>query len=261
MRSPDAEYMRFGRASYALLALTACFAAPSAFAELPETIARIKPSVVLVGSFSPLDSPRFTFRGTGFAVGTGHWILTNAHVLPEGVGGDAGRQIAVQVWSTPAQWSLRVAKLELLDKRSDLALLSFEGAALIPLALSTSAPKEGASVAFMGFPIGGALGFSHVTHRGIISSVAALALPSPNAEYLSEKAVQRLRAGNFTIYQLDATAYPGNSGGPVFDPDSGLVIGVINSVLVKSARESILSRPSGISYVIPIENAKSMLEQ
>ena len=46
-------------------------------------------------------------------------------------------------------------------------------------------------------------------------------------------------------------AYPGNSGGPLFDPRSGSVVGVINMVLVKSTRESALSQPSGITYAIP----------
>ena len=53
------------------------------------------------------------------------------------------------------------------------------------------------------------------------------------------------------MFQLDATAYPGNSGGPLFDPRSGAVLGVINMVLTKSTRESAMSQPSGISYAIP----------
>ncbi len=37
--------------------------------------------------------------------------------------------------------------------------------------------REGQVVAFIGFPIGGVLGLSPVTHRGIISAVTPIALP------------------------------------------------------------------------------------
>jgi S1-C subfamily serine protease len=103
----------------------------------------------------------------------------------------------------------------------------------------------------MGFPIGGVLGFSSVTHRATVSSITTMALPSPTGQQLSERAIRSLRAGPLQVFQLDATAYPGNSGGPLFDPRSGAVLGVINMVLTKSTRESAMSQPSGISYAIP----------
>jgi serine protease Do len=232
----------------------------AALADLPSTVEKLKPSVVLVGTFDPLASPRFTFRGTGFVVGSGNQVLTNAHVLPAAGSSGGTAQIAIQVWTPKSLWSLRTATVTGRDSARDLALLGFEGGRIAPLAFTANAPKEGEEVAFMGFPIGGALGFSHVTHRGIISSIAALALPTPTSAQLSEKAILQLRQGNFLIYQLDATAYPGNSGGPVFDLNTGAVLGVINSVFVKGTRESALSHPSGISYVIPIENSLNLLE-
>jgi len=235
----------------------------SSHADLPDRVEQLKPSVILVGTYCPTDSPRFTFRGTGFVVGAGSRAITNVHVLPELTSTDAvaGRQLAIQVWnSSPGvQWNWRLAKVEARDSANDLALLGFEGVALAPVQLSIARPREGAAIAFMGFPIGGALGYSHVTHRGIISSIAAMALPAATSQQLNERAVTQLRRGNHAIYQLDATAYPGNSGGPVFNPDTGEVIGVINSVLIKGARESALSQPSGISYVIPIEFAAALL--
>jgi len=64
----------------------------------------------------------------------------------------------------------------------------------------------------------------------------------------------------FMVFQLDATAYPGNSGSPVYEPQTGRVIGVINSVFVKESRESILQKPSGISYAIPSAYVHSLLD-
>ncbi|HNM56654.1 MAG TPA: S1C family serine protease, partial [Thauera aminoaromatica] len=63
----------------------------------------------------------------------------------------------------------------------------------------------------------------------------------------------------FRVYQLDATAYPGNSGSPLYDPASGEVIGVLNMVFVKSTKEKVLADPSGISYAIPVEYLQRLI--
>jgi S1-C subfamily serine protease len=58
-----------------------------AWADFPGTIARVKQSVVAVGTYVPVGNPRFRFLGTGFVVGDGNRVVTNAHVLasvPEG---------------------------------------------------------------------------------------------------------------------------------------------------------------------------------
>ena len=62
------------------------------------------------------------------------------------------------------------------------------------------------------------------------------------------------------MYQLDATAYPGNSGSPVFDTESNDVIAVINKVFVKSKKENVLSDPSGITYAIQVRYVRELLE-
>ena len=61
--------------------------------------------------------------------------------------------------------------------------------------------------------------------------------------------------------QLDATAYPGNSGSPLFDPATGRVLGVINSVLVKGNKEAAIEKPSGISYAIPVRYVHELLKK
>ena len=62
------------------------------------------------------------------------------------------------------------------------------------------------------------------------------------------------------VMQLDGTAYPGNSGSPLYDPETGEVVGIVNSVVVKATRESILSQPSGISFAIPAQPLKNLLQ-
>ena len=54
------------------------------------------------------------------------------------------------------------------------------------------------------------------------------------------------------IFQLDATAYPGNSGSLLYDPETGEVVGVINKVFVKESKEAFLEKPNGITYATPV---------
>jgi serine protease Do len=233
----------------------------AAVAGLEEVIVAATPAVVAVGTYNATDSPRFGFRGTGFVVGRGDMVITNAHVLPDVVPTGVQGVLAIQTPNAGAGSQLRNATLLGLDRAHDLALLRIEGAVLpaLPLADGTRL-REGMSVAIIGYPIGGALGFTPVTHRGIVSSITAIALPVPSSQALNAQAIKQLRQGSFDIYQLDATAYPGNSGSPVLDVDSGRVIAVINMVLVKGSKESALTHPSGISYAIPVRFVIDLLK-
>ncbi|HET7526150.1 MAG TPA: serine protease, partial [Burkholderiaceae bacterium] len=155
-----------------------------AVAGLQEVIAASKPSVVAIGTYSATDSPRFGFRGSGFVVGDGNLVVTNAHVLPEPApaGGSVSTLMVYVPMAINEGTRLRTATMVGVDRAHDLALLRIDGAPLPALQLATNtAAAEGLSVAIIGFPIGGALGFSPVTHRGIVSSVTAIALPAPTA--------------------------------------------------------------------------------
>src|SRR5262245_16023203 len=67
----------------ALIALAACLAAvPAVRADTVATIDRVRNSIVAVGTFERARTPQFEFRGTGFVVGDGSLVATNAHVLP-----------------------------------------------------------------------------------------------------------------------------------------------------------------------------------
>ena len=200
-------------------------------------------------------------RGTGFVVGDGNQAVTNLHVLPDANENMVNATLVVQVRRPSGDLSMRQATVLQVDQVHDLALLRFEGASAPALRIGDSeAVREGQSLAFIGFPIGGALGFSPVTHRAMISSITPAALPTPTARQLNEATIRSVRAGPFNIFQLDGTAYPGNSGGPLFDPESGDVLGVVNMVFIKGSRESALSQPSGISYAIPSRFVAELLE-
>lgn len=231
-----------------------------ASAGLSETIERVKPSIVAVGTYQPGRSPGFAFRGTGFAVGDGTLVATNAHVLPDVLESERREVLVVVSASGAGEPQRREAKTMAVDKQHDLALLRLSGAPLPALGLHESGRvKEGQTFVFTGFPIGNALGLSPVTHRSMIASVTPIALPTSSAGQLSEKAIRRLNSSSFLVYQLDATAYPGNSGSPMYDMETGRVVGILNMVFVKGTKETALSQPSGISFAVPVEFLRDML--
>lgn len=235
------------------------FLSTVANADLIATIEKIKPAIVAVGTFKATQSPQFAFRGTGFAIGSGNEAVTNAHVLPETTLPDAP-ELAVLVRGPGDRVAIRRAQVIRKEPAHDLAILRIEGPPLPALDLGDSGTvREGQAIAFTGFPIGGALGFSPVTHRGIVAAKTPIALPGGNARQLNDKLIQQLKRGAFEIFQLDATAYPGNSGSPLYDPETGTVLGVINMVFVKGSKEAAITNPSGITYAIPAQHLKALL--
>jgi S1-C subfamily serine protease len=225
-------------------------------ASLPDIIDKIRPSVVGIGTAYPPRQPNrqgdpVSYRGTGFVVGNGLQVVTNAHVIPDKL--DVENNQALAVFSgRGAEATAYPAKVVRTDKAHDLALLEIQEIPLPALELGNSdTVREGQEVAFTGFPIGMVLGLYPVTHRGIVSAITPMARPVENARTLNAVQLQHLRNNRFDAFQLDAIAYPGNSGSPVFEPETGRVVGVLNSVFVKESKESVLERPSGISYAIP----------
>ena len=247
--------MHFCICTVALIALSA-----DARAAMPDTIARVKPSIVAVGSYQKTRTPPFLFRGTGFAIGDGRLVATNAHVLPSSLNSENGETLMVLSFSESGEPQPRQANVVTVDQIHDLALVRITGPAIAALELlDVETIREGQTFAFTGFPVGNVLGFAPVTHRGMISAITPIALPSPTSRQLDAKVIRSLRAGAFNVFQLDATAYPGNSGSPLYDPETGKVVGMINMVFVKDTKEAVLSQPSGITFAVPIRYLRELV--
>ncbi|MGH8712703.1 MAG: S1 family peptidase [Casimicrobiaceae bacterium] len=231
-----------------------------------ETIARVKGSVVAVGTYERTRTPPFRFLGTGFAVDDGTLIVTNAHVVPHLLDPAQREALAIMIplpdKDDPNHVQVREAKEIAVDPGSDLALLRIAAPALQALKLGQSADvREGQEIVFTGYPIGAVLGPHPATHRGIISSITPIAIPQPRAGELNEQSIHRLAAGAFPVFQLDATAYPGNSGSPLYDPETGEVLGIVNMVFVKTTKEAVLAQPSGITYAVPSSHLRDLLQR
>jgi serine protease Do len=230
--------------------------------DVSDTIAHVKRSVVAVGTFERDRTPAFQFRGTGFAVASGTTIVTNAHVLPGVLDPSHNEVLAILLpGARPESAEVRTVRAVAVDAGSDLALLKLEGNALPALRLRDSETvKEGQEILMTGFPIGAVLGPFAATHRGMISAVTPIAIPQARAANLNPALVRRLSSGPFLVFQLDATAYPGNSGSPIYDPATGEVLGIVNMVFVKGTKEAALSQPSGITYAVPANHLAALLK-
>lgn len=228
--------------------------------ELSRTIENIKPSVVGIGTFQKTRSPPVSFIGTGFVVGDGLSVITNAHVIPNEMDTEKKESLGIITGKGDAP-EFRTAALVAIDKEHDLAHLKISGTPLPAVKLGDSGTVlEGQALAFTGFPIGMVLGFHPVTHRGMISSITPVVMPALNSRKLDVKMLVQLQKSAYTVFQLDGTAYPGSSGSPLYDPETGVVYGIINMVFIKGLKEAALSQPSGITYAIPGNYIRDLLQ-
>lgn len=218
-------------------------------------------SVVGIMRFDPKSSLPGQLIGTGFAVIDGRHIITNAHVVREPPS-KAPKKItyfAVLPVDVGAPKRVRLTMLDRED-RYDLALLQIAGSEkALPALKLINSPKpvsRGSPVFSIGFPIARALGPFPAVSSGIVSAITPSLSPQLRASQLDAAFI---RSARFSLYQLDMTAYPGQSGSPLLHASTGQVIGVVNSTKLKSDKEKVLSDPSGISYAIMAAELRTFL--
>ncbi|MEI6502964.1 MAG: trypsin-like peptidase domain-containing protein, partial [Armatimonadota bacterium] len=138
------------------------------------------------------------------------------------------------------------AKLAGVDLEHDLAILRLpEGTACTAVAHSSDAAEEGLSVLATGYPFGSdlkeaGLGLTATTTRGMITAIR-------EGKGFSRGAPMRL-------IQMDARVNPGNSGGPVYFPGRGEIIGVVTAQVRPAFEETGLNLAVPISYLIDLLN-------
>lgn len=246
--------------AWASLLLGLFFAFP-AMADVADTLMRIKPSVVGIGTYQELRSPRGQLKGTGFVVGDGKTVATCYHIVKPLLDLAHNESWAIFL-GQGKQVKYRLAKVVATDPEHDLALLQFAGEGVPPLKLGNEekSPREGDQLYFTGYPIGSVLGLNASTNRAGLAAIVPIFTPMANAASLNVRTI-RQAADPYRIYQLDAIAYPGNSGSPLWSPETGEVYGVVNAVFVKGAKEAALTDPSGISYAIPSRYVEALLKR
>lgn len=242
-----------------LFLASAIILSPSFAGDFPETVQNVKRSIVSVGTVQATRRPPNRFAGTGFVVMQGNHVLTNSHVLPKELNQQHLEHLAIFL---PADGGRNPRKATLVseDNEHDVALLKFDGPPLPALRVGDDQQvREGEHYAFTGFPIGPVLGLFPVTHEALIAAISPVVIPVNSSQQLNPALIRKL-SNPHPVFQLDATAYPGNSGSPLYHPSTGEVVGIINQVYVKGSKEFALERPSGITYAIPSRFARQLID-
>lgn len=244
-----------------VLMTCACLLAPistALAADYVAAIAAIKPSIVGIATYADNRSPRLRVVGTGFAVGNGLHVVTNAHVVAAKLAQNE-RWVVVRPTGTEGAEVRAVLRTTPRPER-DIALLHVAEPALPALRLGDSdALSDGREMAFTGFPLGLIMGLYPVTHRAFLAGVVPFSVPPLRGAQLTPESIKTRRQGNFAVFQLDATAFPGNSGSPLYDPADRKVYGIINMVLRAGAGTNPAEKPSGVTFAVPARHIAELL--
>ena len=181
--------------------------------------------------FSDFNDPYFFFKppsqaqplqslGTGFIIASKGLILTNTHVI------NKADIVQVQLKDDSKFYTAKVIGK---DEFTDVALIQIDAKKTLPFVnLGDSAKLQvGEWVTAVGNPYG----HGHTITKGIISAL--------------NREIDDLNL--FPFLQTDTLIHPGNSGGPLVNT-SGEVIGINTAI-----------RTHGISFAIPIDNVKAVL--
>lgn len=160
--------------------------------------------------------------GSGFAISTDGYIVTNNHVIEN----------AMDIRVSFADGEELTAELVGRDPHTDIAVLKVYGGELKPLQFANSDSLEPGQIAIA---IGNPMGLQHTVTTGVVSATA-----------------RTLRAGSGRliddIIQTDAALNPGNSGGPLLNSE-GRVIGV-NTAIVTAAQGLCFAVSSNIAAYV-----------
>lgn len=191
-----------------------------------EIFQKCSPSVVGIKSFDGKNTDSYSW-GSGIVVSSDGYILTNTHVIDDGV------SATVQLYDGTTY----DAKLVAADSQSDVAILKIEKTGLTPAVFASSKGiQTGDAVCAIGNPL--SPDYSLTMTSGIISATSR--------EVSYNGAVMNL-------LQTDTSINEGNSGGPLFN-DRGQVIGITNMKIVSS-----FSNIEGIGFAIPSDTLQSIV--
>ena len=220
-------------------------------------VRRIRPSVVSVNVIRRTRTARSSFfeeffvpygyerevagLGSGFAIASGGYVLTNAHVV------EGAEEIVVAT----SDGTEHPAETIGLDELSDLALLRVEVEIPVPSFGNSEELVIGEPAIAIGNPFGYLLSNVEPTITvGVISGLGRHILAAAFSDS-RQGGVQTIYAD---MIQTDASINPGNSGGPLVDAE-GRVIGVNSAIFSRSGGSQ------GLGFAIPINRALAIADQ
>ena len=191
---------------------------------------KVSPPVPVAKTPSQDDEIISASSGSGFAVSSDGFVITNHHVI-EGcqkvVVHTKGKKLPVTVVT--------------YDPQNDLALLKGDFRPQTVFPLSNNRPELLQEIYVAGYPFGNKVSTSVKVTKGIISSLTGI-------------------GNNFSNIQIDAALQSGNSGGPILD-DLGNVVGVAVSKLdAKYMFDNFGSIPENTNFGIKSSVVRSVLD-
>ena len=210
---------------------------------IPDIYDAVSPGVVGVINYTKATSAtgkevyEIYGSGTGFAVSSEGYILTNAHVV------EGADKVTVKVDGEDEE---RDAVVIGSDTETDVAVLKVEGATLQPLKLGDSdSVRVGEYVLAIGNPLS-TDELANTLTFGIISATS-----------------REVTIDNYTntYLQTDAAINFGNSGGPLINM-SGEVIGINSAKTITAGYDEYGNAVSaeGIGFALPINQVKKIME-
>jgi S1-C subfamily serine protease len=178
-----------------------------------------------------------TGLGSGFIIKDTGEIVTNFHVI-------AGSRTITVTLSGGSDHKEYKATVLGFRRADDLALLKIDAGRKLPFV--HLGDSDHLQVGQKVLAIGNPFGFEGTLTTGIVSSLGRK-LPNENGAMLEG------------LIQTDAAINPGNSGGPLLD-SRGNVIG-INTMILGSQTANGEAGSIGIGFAMPINRAKSMLDE
>ncbi|MGO6694946.1 trypsin-like peptidase domain-containing protein [Rhizobium johnstonii] len=171
------------------------------------------------------DNP--TASGTGFAVTSDGWLLTNAHVV------EGCQRIEVKGKGDASD--------PRVDATNDLALLKISSSEpLKPIVFRRAATRLGEDLVAIGYPLATLLADSVKVTTGNVNALAGLR--------------------NDTRYiQISTPIQPGNSGGPVIDR-SGYLMGITSATLSKRTADEIGITAQNVNFAIRASVAELFMQ-
>jgi hypothetical protein len=171
------------------------------------------------------ESP--TSSGTGFAVTSDGWVLTNAHVV------EGCQRVEVKGKGDAAD--------PRVDETNDLALLKVTNPeALKPIVFRRAPTRLGEDLVAIGYPLATLLADSVKVTTGNVNALAGL---RNDTRYL----------------QISTPIQPGNSGGPVVDR-AGFLMGITSATLSKQTADAIGITAQNVNFAIRASVADLFLQ-
>lgn len=161
--------------------------------------------------------------GSGFIIDKEGYIITNNHVI------EKAQSIKVKLYDGREYDAVVVGR----DPKTDIALIKINPKHDLPVAILGDSDKL--EVGEWVIAIGNPFGLEHTVTAGIVSAKGRVIGQGPYDDFI----------------QTDASINPGNSGGPLFNL-KGEVVGI---------NTAIISGGQGIGFAIPINLAKTVVEQ